>query len=600
MNKNVGSSRQYATLVKVLDSLRREAPPGDKLYIPNPGNSDAVMQARSRALLHLFLKARFGVADFDGRIGFITDGPNDGGIDAFYIDRINKKIYLLQSKFRANAGNFVAKNMSADDLLRMDVKNILKGATKDENGFQFNEQIRKTLQKQIKALPDVGNYSTQVVLLGNTKSFTPTELKKLVDGYQVEQYHHERIFRDLLFPVIHGTYFTDPDLRIEISLANLRGGDGHLDYDVKTKQQKANIKLLFVPTREIGRILHTYKNSILTFNPRSFLELDKNPVNQDIAESIESGDGNEFALFNNGITIISDGTKISSDTAKQATAQVVLRNPQLVNGGQTAYTLGRIYQKCLTNNDFSVFKGKEVLLRVITFVGPAKPTNISARNELIGLISKASNSQTKIEESDRHSNDAIQMNLQREFFEKYGLYYERKRGEFSDGIHSGYINDELIVNREKLIKVGLASEYRVNEARSSVQKIYLGDTLSKTLKTKDVSKYAYGYEILRLIESKLKAKKAPKGDKYNTKISGQALRYGQFAVIATCINFGISSGKDEKTVLESVLSQWQDFESWAAKKASNSTYQSGSSMNFVNYYKGSTINSDLKAYSFKA
>jgi hypothetical protein len=372
-----------------------------------------------------------------------------------------------------------------------------------------------------------------------------------------------------------------------------------LDYDVKTKQQKANIKLLFVPTREIGRILHTYKNSILTFNPRSFLELDKNPVNQDIAASIKTGDGNEFALFNNGITIISDGTKISSDTAKQATAQVVLRNPQLVNGGQTAYTLGRIYQDCLADNDFSIFKGKEVLLRVITFVGPAKPANVSARNELIGSISKASNSQTKIEESDRHSNDLILMDLQREFFDKYGLYYERKRGEFSDGIHSGYITDDLIVNREKLIKVGLASEYRVNEARSSVQKIYVGDTLSKTLKTKDVSRYAYGYEILRLIESRLRSKKSPKSDKYDASLSGQALRYGQFAVIATCINMGINPRKDEKIVLNSILSQWLDFEKWAAKKKSNANYKSGESLNFVNYYKGSTINSDLQAYQFK-
>jgi hypothetical protein len=199
MTKSPGVSRQYSTLVKVLDSLRKEAPAGDTLYIPNSTNQSAVTQARSRALLHLFLKARFGVADFGDRIKYVTDGPNDGGIDAFYIDKINKKIYLLQSKFRANVGNFVASNMSADDLLRMDVKNILKGVTKDETGAPYNEKIRKSLQKQVKDLPDVGNYSTHVILLGNTKAFTTTELKKLVDGYNVEQYHHDRIFRDLLF-----------------------------------------------------------------------------------------------------------------------------------------------------------------------------------------------------------------------------------------------------------------------------------------------------------------------------------------------------------------------------------------------------------------
>lgn len=71
----------------------------------------------------------------------------------------------------------------------------------------------------------------------------------------------------------------------------------------------------------------------------------------------------------------------------------------------------------------------------------------SSKLELVSAISKASNSQTKIEESDRRSNDEIQVRLQREFFERYGLYYERKRGEFSDGMRSKYITDDLLVSR---------------------------------------------------------------------------------------------------------------------------------------------------------
>ena len=175
------------------------------------------------------------------------------------------------------------------------------------------------------------SYTVQVVLLGNTSQFSPLQLKKLVEGYAVVQFPHDRAYREMLFPVINGTYFTDPSLIIEINLANLKG-EPHLDYDVKIGSLRPNVKLLFVPTREIGRILHTYKNSILKFNPRSFLELTNNPVNKEIEASIRNMNSNEFALFNNGITIIADGTTISSDTAKQGTAQVVLRNPQLVNG----------------------------------------------------------------------------------------------------------------------------------------------------------------------------------------------------------------------------------------------------------------------------
>ena len=235
-------------------------------------------------------------------------------------------------------------------------------------------------------------------------------MKKLVDGFQVDQFPHDRIYTDLLFPVVNGTYFSEPDLTIEINLAN--AGQTHLDYDVKAQDQKTNIKLLFVPTREIGRIMHTYKNSVLKYNPRSFLELSGNPVNQDIEASVRGNQSNEFSLFNNGVTIISDQTAVNSNTAKADKAQIILRNPQLVNGGQTAFTLGRIYEGCEISKDFSIFKNKEVLLRVITFVGKPTPANHASRLKLLGDISKASNSQTKVDESDRRSNDPIQIKLQ--------------------------------------------------------------------------------------------------------------------------------------------------------------------------------------------
>lgn len=597
MTKNIGHDRQYKTLCNVLDSLRQEAPVGDQMYRPVPETPDALIQARSKALLHLYLKARFGLTEFKDRIKRITDGPYDGGIDAFHIDEKNKRIYLLQSKFRATPGNFVSNNMTADDLLRMDVSRILKGEKRDAQGNSYNDNIKRNLQKAIQALPDSGSYITQVVLLGNTKNFSTLELKKLVEGYNVEQYPHERTYQELLFPVIHGTYFTDPNLSIEINLANLKG-DTHLDYDAKVGSLKSNIKILFVPTKEIGRILHTYKNSILEFNPRSFLELKKNPVNTQIASSIEEKSSNEFALFNNGITIISDGTSISSDTAKQGTAQVVLRNPQLVNGGQTAYTLSRIYEDCVASNDFSIFKGKEVLLRVITFVGAKVLTNDSARLELIGAISKASNSQTKIDESDRHSNDQIQIRLQEEFFKKYGLYYERKRGEFSDGLHFGYINADLLVNRDRVIRVGLACEYRVSQARSSISKYFKDADLSPVLKVKDVNRYAYGYEVLRLLGIKQKSKPSVKGDRYHIKAFGQAIRYGQYSVVAVCVNHGLAANKHEAEILGIILSQWTKFEEWATKRASNKIYKAGSALDYASYYKGSTINVDLKKYSF--
>lgn len=81
---------------------------------------------------HLYLKSRLGIINFSDRIKIVTDGPNDGGIDAFYIDARANVIHLLQAKFRANSENFETEQMSAYDLLKMDVSRITKGQKKDE------------------------------------------------------------------------------------------------------------------------------------------------------------------------------------------------------------------------------------------------------------------------------------------------------------------------------------------------------------------------------------------------------------------------------------------------------------------------------------
>lgn len=594
---DAGQERLYVTLCKVLESLCNEAPSTQTIYHPPKTNMDAIVQARSRALLHLYLKARFGLASFSGREKFVTDGPQDGGVDAFFIDEKAKKIHVLQSKFRANAKNFSDVGITTSELLKMDVARILKGHKKDEQGNLYNEKIVKNFQKAIQNLPDVARYDTKIVIIGNTNKIAKSDLRKLVDGFDVDEFPHNRIYSDLLFPVVNGTYFSEPDLTIEINLAN--AGQTHLDYDVRAQNQKANIKLLFVPTKEIGRIMHKYKNSVLQYNPRSFLELSTNPVNQDIEASIRSNSSNEFALFNNGVTIISDRTAVNSNTAKADKAQIILRNPQLVNGGQTAFTLGRIFEGCEKTNDFSVFKGKEVLLRVITFIGQQNSTNTASRLKLLGEISKASNSQTKVDESDRRSNDPIQIKLQKHFFDEYGLYYERKKGEFSDGLHSKYISEDSLVNRDKLIRVCLAGEYKISQARSSIKKFYQPTELDALLKIKDISKYSYGYEILHLIEALRKLKPATPGDRYNTKTYGQGLRYGQYALLAVCINKGLPAAIPPQQTLHTLINQWKSFETWALKGHQNNSYKLGNSFDFANYYKGSTVSSDLKSYPFK-
>ena len=84
---------KYKTLVNILDQICSEAPEKYRFYHPDKSNIENLNQARAKALIHLFLKVKFGILDFKERDNFVTDGTCDGGIDGYFIDNDNKKIW---------------------------------------------------------------------------------------------------------------------------------------------------------------------------------------------------------------------------------------------------------------------------------------------------------------------------------------------------------------------------------------------------------------------------------------------------------------------------------------------------------------------------
>ena len=246
-----------------------------------------------------------------------------------------------------------------------------------------------------------------------------------------------------------------------------------------------------------------------------------------------------------------------------------------------------------------MFRGKEVLVKLITFVGAGGTTKQRQRSHLIAAISKATNAQTKVDDYDRRANDPLQQELQLAFFDKFGLLYERKRGEFSDGIRNGYVSRNLMINRERLVRVSLACEFRVNQARAGIAKFASEKDLADLLKLSSLAKHAYGYEALNGLDAIRKKGPEPKGDRFQTRKYGQALRYGQYAVVAVCANNARNRGIEVPQALDEVLSQWPSFEGWASKLRSNREYRQKDSFDFISYYKGSTINEDVRKYNFK-
>lgn len=601
---------KYENLVNILDQIRFESPIEYKSYRPRQDELEKINQARGRALIHLYLKVTFGILDFKSREELITDRAYDAGIDAYYIDTEAKEIYFIQSKFRTNEDNFESKEISPEELLKMEIDRIVDGEEYDEDGNEYNGKIKKLL-RELSQIDDIGRYSYKVIVLANLKSLKTSQIRKLTNGFPAEIFDNEKVYKSLLFPVITGTYYNNNLLTISLNLTNKNSSSARISYKVETEFKDCDITVVFVPTEEIGRILYTYKNSILKYNPRCFLEMRAKSVNKEIHNTITQKNTNEFALFNNGITMLSDETSVNERIGQKDKAQIVISNPQIINGGQTAFTLSRIYQNIQNGVESGdVFDDKEVLLKIITFGEHSASSEIKKRS-LIESISKATNRQNEVSEADRRSNDKIQIDLQELLFDKFGYYYERKKGEFADGIKDKYITRNQIIDRELLLRLAICCDMQPAVARRSSGKfLFQESNFTKYLNNSDrVIEYFYAFNVYQGINNLEKQLREDSSDRFGTASYGQAVRYGRFAVTAVCVKtlFNGTESLDELDEhLTSVLSRWVEFEKSAQKNIKNSLYfrtykdeDTGvlkQDLNYEGYYKGRIIHEDLRRF----
>lgn len=592
---------KYTDLIGILDHICAEAPLEFVRYHAKETDED-VLHARSRAYIHLYMQVMFGLMNFTDREKYITDGANDGGIDAYYVDKENRKLYFIQSKFRNTDTNFDHKDISFEDLFAMDVKRITEGYEEDDKGNKYRGKILQ-LQREMQEIPDLARYTYIVVILANVGKVAEPLLKRIIGNYPIEVYGAERVYDELVFPTVSGTFFNPKELKITLNV-NKESGGARIQYYPETYYGECTVSIQYVPTQEIGRILYQYKNSILRYNPRSYLEL-TNSVNEKIKASIIERTTNEFALFNNGITMLADETIYNDTAGRKNIAILHLTNPQIINGGQTAYTLSRIYADALQSDTMAVFDNKEVLLKVISFNDENIEQSIERQAEklkLIEEISNATNQQSQVSEADRRANDKVQIELQRKIFKDFGLYYERKRGEFADGIRNKYIDRDLIIDREDFIRCCIAiSNNPVMARQRSAEKLFSKSEFYKHIPNSD-SYREYVYAYMTLME--LSNKRLQEAD---------IKQYARYAII-TIAGHRFQPDWDPKEYREHVydsvseiLSKWDDFEKFVQQKDDNKAYYFKESKdletgeirinaNWQSYYKGRTLMRDLAEY----
>ncbi|MDD5267369.1 MAG: AIPR family protein [Methylococcales bacterium] len=154
-------------------------------------------------------------------------------------------------------------------------------------------------------------------------------------------------------------------------------------------------------TDENGKLLrHIFESNVRDYQG-------KTNVNKEIQATLKGESKEEFWWLNNGVTIL--GTDASTPGGKE----LIVHNPQIVNGLQTSSEIHRFFTD---NSDRLENEERSVLLRIIV------PEDEETRDKII----RATNSQTPIPKSSLRATDNIHRKIE-DYFKPRGLFYDRRK-----------------------------------------------------------------------------------------------------------------------------------------------------------------------------
>ncbi len=353
----------------------------------------------TKKLTEFYSKARFKITK-DEFSKYYVDGPNDGGIDFYF--REDFTFFIFQAKFYTFPRNLNIKEISSE--IRK-IINTITNENPNQHAEDFVNELRNNLTNN-KATLEIIFLTTGLVkqtIINNVQQKL-NEYKKSnkwsinLDFIVIDKH----VLDNVIYDIKHGyiPYTGKKTVRLDKNLFIEMNSEGTGVQCVTAIVNINDILSWFKDSEEVKRALQK--------NVREFLG--ENPVNKGIEKSyIETPEW--FWYKHNGIIIFADNMSIDKDNSS-----LILRNPQIVNGGQTIRTVFPAYLKNRRRDN-----NAKVLLRVYRL--PYE--NIETYKRSIEIIS-ALNSQSKILPSDLRSTDPRQVRLER-LFHQLGFKYWRKR-----------------------------------------------------------------------------------------------------------------------------------------------------------------------------
>lgn len=352
-------------------------------------------------------------------------------IDYGMVDNTDNSINLLAVDYDPSHISTIT-NEKRDDMYGKMVSfiaNVKKGYFQENN--LESDPIYSFVTEIIRKLPTTDNLNL-FILSSNVKSNTLKELPlQTVDiGGKEVNVVLKIIDIQYLFNSSLSTRKTDP---VNIIVSDINNGKV-----TGIKCLPANIQgdgyeayLAVLPGDFLSEVYRLYGGRLLEKNVRSFLSVRGN-VNKGIRNTIRT-EPDKFFTYNNGIACTA--SSIKTENKNDGLYITELNDLQIINGGQTTASLRNAV---LTDKDHIVDLTKVFVPMKLTVLDESIPDD--ERDIMVGNISKYSNSQNKVSNSDLNSNSPFYVQLEKLSRKIYTptmtdghqtrWYFERSRGQY--------------------------------------------------------------------------------------------------------------------------------------------------------------------------
>lgn len=358
----------------------------------------------SQAFGHFILKMLFGLTDEEA-LNCCTDGSDDNGIDAIYIES-DKKVHFFQFKFPSKANN-INKGVSDEEVLKL-CNGVQSFVSTDEifNKVSWNDLLKDKRQEFLEA--DICDLKLWIVRYSNQDLSNSSDV--IINNYM------DKYYRETGNSIEFEKILAMECMNLYESRAKNIWPDFVLPYS-KTltpfTDEKASISSAYVSLKSIYDTFYSIQDTVFEGNVRFLSPNSK--INDGIRETILTSPEN-FHLLNNGITIVCKGC---SDI--NAKSYFNVKCGSIINGAQTVGTIINTLFS-LTEEQRKQYDKSFVFVKIISF---------SNDNSLINDMVYTLNTQNQMKNSYTIANDIIVKKLQEKINKETEYFLEIKNNEFN-------------------------------------------------------------------------------------------------------------------------------------------------------------------------